>query len=460
MRIEDALSERDVHDFWRNSRYFSRPLLSETGQTIEVIRRGRVNHDAGPDFLDAVLRVNGTLVQGDIEIHLLARDWYQHGHDRDPAYNRVILHLSCDTSPVPEIRTEKGSSVPALIIPLHLFGLRGPGQQATTGELFDCPLGQASREDILATLDTAARERLQNRVAALQERLAELSWDQLFYEEICDTLGYAKNRRPFRELAQRVPVEMIFSELRAFSPEQSGEVVTALLFGAAGLLEPEKEGEVWEAEVRRYVEPRRALWQHLRHALQIQPLPRGSWQLFRLRPQNFPQRRIAALAELVLRFYHAGMLETMIRIFTREQSAAEAGAELRRFFLVPAPEFWRTHYHLHSGRTRATTEIEKLLGESRASDLVVNTVLPLLVLYGREAAGTIGNRALEVYSVYPALQENAITRKMRRQLGLGRRRGTENGALIQQGMLHLHKMYCTPLFCEKCLQLRPPATAR
>ena len=459
MRIEDALSERDVHDFWRNSRYFSRPLLSQSGQTVEVIRRGRYNRDAGPDFRDAVLRLNGTLVQGDIEIHLTARDWYQHGHHADPGYNRVILHLSCDSEPPPDIRSEDGRVIPALVIPLHLFGLHGPGvaSAAETASLFDCPLSERSHQQILATIEKAARDRLENRIAALAEQLTELSWDQLLYEQICDALGFAKNRQPFRELARRVPIDLIFNELRLHPPDQACELVTALLFGAAGFLEQAKEGEKWDPAVRSYVGPRRVLWQTLQHALQIQPLPQGSWQFFRLRPQNFPTRRIAALAELVLRFFQAGMLETVLRIVAQKKSAAEAGVELRRFFIISASEFWRTHYHFKAGSANRNEEMANLLGESRAGDLVVNTVLPLLVLYGREAAaGSVANRALEVYLLFPALQENGITRAMRKQLGLsGKRR--PKGAFAQQGLIHLHKMYCTPLYCEPCLGLRPQA---
>ena len=131
--------------------------------------------------------------------------------------------------------------------------------------------------------------------------------------------------------------------------------------------------------------------------------------------------------------------------------------ELHGTFVVPADDFWQDHYDFR-GRSlaRPTGNLGHLVGEQRAHDLVVNVVLPILMLFARETGNAhLQNRVLEVYSSYPNLQENVITRRMRQQLfPQGRRAKTETtGARFQQGLLHLSKNFCQSLSCESCLRI-------
>src|SRR5687768_10932320 len=68
-------------------------LQTIAGDKIEIVFPGYPNTNQGPDFSDARIRINNTLLAGSVELHLKTSEWKRHGHDGDPNYNNVILHV-------------------------------------------------------------------------------------------------------------------------------------------------------------------------------------------------------------------------------------------------------------------------------------------------------------------------------------------------------------------------------
>ncbi|RME00910.1 MAG: DUF2851 family protein, partial [Calditrichaeota bacterium] len=273
--LKKELSEADLHSFWKSSRYFSRPLQTYDGKPLEIVRRGRHNLDSGPDFKNATLRIQGRLMQGDVEIHLQARDWVHHGHHRDPAYNHVILHVSLDAIPPPQkIYRENGLDVDQLLVPETAIVQEKNAEAMSLSELplLECPLGKQSPAKINATVQKAGGMRFQQKMLSYREQLVSVSWDQLLYTGLCEGLGYAKNQKPFRKLAEKVPIDLLFSELREVGKEDAELRISSILFGAAGLLQAPDAGGGMDAEIKNYLLPRQHLWRNLRHVLQIQPM--------------------------------------------------------------------------------------------------------------------------------------------------------------------------------------------
>ena len=83
-----------LHYCWKHKLFPLKELQTTDGQEVEVIDPGLHNRHAGPDFFNAKVKINGTLWVGNVEIHQRSGDWYLHGHDQDPAYDNVVLHVA------------------------------------------------------------------------------------------------------------------------------------------------------------------------------------------------------------------------------------------------------------------------------------------------------------------------------------------------------------------------------
>jgi hypothetical protein len=483
MLAHSAFSEQLLHQLWLQRRLPAELLRTAQGQTVDVVDPGAYNRDGGPDFRRATLRLAGKLQQGDVELHLDANDWFAHRHHLDPNYNNVILHVALAGANPPEmIVKENGLPVPQILLALDAGILRIDAMAASTPStafppLLECPLSRATPEKIHATVRHVGLLRLAAKADAFAEQVANTSWDQAVYRGLAEAMGYDKNQEPFRRLTDLLPVDLVFGELRAGREEQPTLVLDAMLFGAAGFLSvwPSPEN-IPDAEIASFLAPRLKLWELLRHTLQIRPLRREAWQFFRLRPPNFPTRRLAGFSALLLKFYRDGLLEHLAGLFlssskvSLKQRTKAIVAELLKYFICPADDFWRTHYDFLSAASEkgrrgtrakdnmatAQTNYGDLIGRDRALDILINIVLPALWHYGRQAGDAhLQNLVQEVYGGFPRLQENQITRAMRQQLSQQYpvSRTVAASALTQQGLIHLQKLYCRPLRCEECLGL-------
>ena len=249
---------------------------------------------------------------------------------------------------------------------------------------------------------------------------------------------------------------------KLLSPE---ETVSALLFGAAGFLEPHPIMNYFTGEVAEFTHKLIRFWQHARHVLQIKPMQRSQWQFFRLRPQNFPTRRIAGVAGLVAKFQRLGILEFLLHdIKNKHIPHQEINRSLCQFFTIETDEFWRYHYDFKMRKERAATgNLGMLIGKQRAADLVINIVFPLIVFYAEETGdGTLQNKILELYNCHPQLQENSVTRQMRKKIELDKRQltGASYNVCLQQGLLHLAHNLCADGMCRQCLDVMQPSASR
>ncbi|NIA29483.1 MAG: DUF2851 family protein, partial [Actinobacteria bacterium] len=113
-KINEPAREGFLYKIWLD-RAFGELLATVDGRKIEIREKGVRNFDAGPDFLNALILLDGGILRGDIEIHPIAGDWFSHGHHHDPRYNNVILHVVTMSCP-PDFRTlrQDGQIIPTL----------------------------------------------------------------------------------------------------------------------------------------------------------------------------------------------------------------------------------------------------------------------------------------------------------------------------------------------------------
>jgi len=489
------IPERFLRQLWKHQLFQSAKLQTTDGKPLEVISPGSMNRDGGPDFLGARIRIGGTLYQGDIEIHRTAREWAGHLHDKDPKYNAVILHvvLSCDaSSPVPHV--EEGRTVPVLALLPFLSSSQLPSNDLILAEPNEGVQSircsgvnhAVEGETIRQWIEKLSTERIELKIRRFEDRLRELveeqrmavrehvvryerirfglnpeelpspfsplarrdfsekePWAQLFYEGLMEALGYTKNAGPFVRLARNLTLAQF---RRLLGEQQTDEFACeALLFGAAGLIP--KIGEMKDKAGRYYVRKLRSRWKTYRMKYHHETLHTAEWQFFRLRPENFPTIRLAGAAELIPRLLRKDFFSSLIGVVKEEGTGArQRYAKLEEMLMVRTAEFWANHYTFEE---EAGAKFRALIGKQRADDMVVNVIIPIFLLYARIFKDkAVREETLSLLAASPPAGENSIVRQFEAELI--RNKFPVNSAHIQQGLLRLHKGYCTKGRCREC----------
>lgn len=87
-------NELELQRRWAESRWPTPFLHEGMDGSVRVISPGRWNRGPGPDFHGAqILDAEGRARRGDVELHIEAAAWLQHGHAGNPAYANLLLHI-------------------------------------------------------------------------------------------------------------------------------------------------------------------------------------------------------------------------------------------------------------------------------------------------------------------------------------------------------------------------------
>ena len=448
MRLLEGLHESQIINLWRYLLLQGTELTAEDGTPIRIIYPGRINDDRGADFRDVVMATNQGLIKGNIEIHIKSSDWQAHRHHQDPQYNRVILHVVMRHDSKTATNLENGQCIPTLALDKYI---EDPNNQWLSPAYFQTGPsmpGSACRNslnpDIVAEfLDSAGRKRFLTKAAKFEASIAEVGASQALFQGIMGALGYSKNRLPFLDLARRLPLQLLESRAQGkISGEECLAWQQALLLGTAGLLpsqrhnwQPNKTDDEWIGTLER-------LWasSHLTEAMSP-----NSWHLFRVRPNNFPVRRLIAMSHLILRYKKKGILEGMVNII-KETPLNKGNRRLEAAVVIITNGYWASHFDFGSG---SRIDNPSLLGRSRAADIVVNVLLPFAFAWGRlNWQPELIRKSFALYHNYPKLSINTVEQHMMRQIGLNG--GLVNSAQRQQGLIHIYNTLCTQGKCNSC----------
>ncbi|HEY5990977.1 MAG TPA: DUF2851 family protein, partial [Candidatus Udaeobacter sp.] len=229
---------------------FGKHFVSTSGDEIDIIQFGTWNREAGPDFRDAAIRINGgEPIRGCVEIDLLDRSWETHGHATNPAFEATVLHVFVERSDRDFFtRTESNRNVPQVCIDPttspETFNANVP--LARPGRC-QAPLKHLPEERVCSVLGGAAQFRLRQKANRIRNKIDAHGRDETLFQEIASALGYKENKLPYTLLAQRLPLRLL---------RENVENCEALLFGAAGFLET-PDLDTYRKSAREYV---RQLW--------------------------------------------------------------------------------------------------------------------------------------------------------------------------------------------------------
>jgi hypothetical protein len=334
---------------------FGRSFVSTRGNHIDIVQFGSWNREAGPDFSDAAISVNGGQpILGSIEIDLVDRNWELHGHAANPAFDETVLHVFVDKSEREFFtRTKSNRNVPQVqidpaILP-EAFSANIP--LARPGRC-QAPLKNLPEERVRSVLDAAAQFRLQKKTTRLRTKIDNQNADEALFQEIAAALGYKENKLPFTLIAQRFSLKSLRKNM--------GDA-EAILFGLAGFLET-PDLAVYKKSARNYVRDLWDRWWPHRDDFFRLILPPKIWKLSSTRPTNHPQRRLAAFSILVHQW------PAIRRALSKRNVTA-----IEKFFEAIDHPFWKSHYTLSA---KASPEPMALVGESRVADILANVVFP------------------------------------------------------------------------------------
>ncbi|MBN1367667.1 MAG: DUF2851 family protein [Dehalococcoidales bacterium] len=426
--MKSNLAEYRLVDLWRDLVSREDTLVTENGEPLRIIYPGRLNDDRGADFRDAVIIRGNVIQQGEIELHVNSGDWEAHGHHRNPAYNNVILHVVLEENGSLTMHRANGELLPTL----SLRGYLEKRLQAAPSALPCAEIAVGNPEKVTHLLDEAGEARFRQKVAEFQSELMQTAAGQVLYWGILGALGYSKNKTPCQKLADIVPLRVLASLTQNLSEKESLLRQQALLLGAAGLLPSLRSVN---SNNDKYIVTLEKLW--LEHSF-TETLASGNWNLFKVRPNNSPLRRLAALSHLVWRYRHNGLSGSLLDLIG--DTRVENVRELTDAFLVNSSGYWAAHYDFGLACSRFSPA---LIGADRAGEIIINILLPFI--YARENSS---GKSLDMFCHYPVLPANSIEKHLQKQLGLGK--GMINSACRQQGLIHIYKTFCIQGKCMEC----------
>jgi hypothetical protein len=416
------MQESFLHYIWQFQYFDKKDLLTTQGETLQVIRPGLHNTNSGPDFSDGKVRIGLMSWAGSIEIHISSSEWESHRHHHDRAYDSVVLHVVwTDDKPV---KLQDGSLLPTLVLkgridPQLLSKYR---KLMSTSFVIPCARSFAKVPMIikLGMIDRALVERLEQKSDAVIELLQHNNndWEETTYQLLAKNFGFKVNSQPFFQLARGVPYKYL--NRHANNPQQ----VEAIVFGQAGFLD-EVVAEPYHKLLRREYNVLANKYKLHRSRLRA-----SQWKFLRLRPANFPTIRLSQFCALMC---------AQRNIFSRVLEL-EDYASAYRLFQADQSEYWKSHYTFRHGEKAELTR----MGSSSIDNIIINTVAPLLVAYGRHRADTsFLDRAQKILVEVPP-ENNRILRSW---LGLG---VDVKNAFTSQGLIQLFNSYCVPRRCLDC----------
>ncbi|MBO4985393.1 MAG: DUF2851 family protein [Bacteroides sp.] len=413
--------EELLHYAWKHKIFPLKELYTTTGALVEVIDPGLPNRNAGPDFFNAKLKLDGTLWVGNVEIHTQATDWLKHGHDRDRAYDSVVLHVvgesNCD------VCRSTGEPIPQLVLPVPQQ-VRERYSELSAAEIQPpcyTILPALPKLIIHSWLSALQVERLQQKTELITARLQRLGnhWEDAFFITLARNFGFGLNGDAFEAWAGGLP-------FRAIDKHRDNLFqVEAFFFGQAGLLEDEAGSDD-------YYQKLQSEYRYLRHKFSLgQPLDASRWKFLRLRPGNFPHVRLAQLAALYHREHS---------LFSRLMEAESIEAIKKILSNILPSSYWEEHFTFQKSSPRRAKQV----GDGALNLIIINTVVPFLYAYGRhKAEERLCERATQLLENLKA-ENNHITR-LWEGAGLPITTAADSQALIQ-----LTKEYCDKRNCLRC----------
>ncbi len=414
------MTEEFLHHIWKFRLFNQLDLKTTANEVVEIIKVGEHNFDAGPDFFNAKVKVGNTLWAGNVEVHINASDWEKHNHQTDKAYNNIILHVVFNSDK--QLFRTSGEEIPTIEIKelIDKKQYQNYINFKSNTDWIPCEKQIAAVPSLIinSTIDKLLLERLESKSKLITDSLAlnKNNWEETFYQLLARNFGFKTNAEPFELLAKSIPSTVLGKH------KSSLLQIEALLYGQAGFLNEHYEDEYLQRLQNEYI--------FLKHKYKLVSIEKHLWKFLRLRPVNFPTIRISQFANLIYTSSH---------LFSKIIST-ENYSDLKQYMNTDVSEYWQTHYIFDKSSKQKT----KQLGSDAINNIIINTVVPFLFVYGKHKGEEKYIERALTYLEQTIGEKNAIITKWK-QLTI-----KADTAYATQALLQLKNEYCTNKKCLNC----------
>ncbi len=415
------MNENLLHYVWKYRLFSNHHLTTTQGETIEILSVGEHNPNAGPDFFNARIRCDKTILAGNIEVHTRSSDWRKHHHQKDKTYQNIILHVVYEDDE-PILSTNHEALLTLVLkhrIPMIVLERYDDLQQLQP--FIPCHQHWNTVDEFTKDrwLQRMVIERLETKCNTLELRLLETKnhWEEAFYITLAHNFGFKLNAIPFELTARQIPLT-IFAKNKTNLFQ-----IEAIIFGVAGFLNDDRISEKYYLDLRKEYE-------YQKQKYNFKEIDVTLWKFLRLRPANFPHVRLAQFANLIFRSGH---------LFSKIIESDNA-QRMRQLFTCSATLFWDTHYTFQEKSNKR----KKQLGDEAIKIIIINTVAPFLFLYGKTMMlPKLQDLALELLEELPPEKNSILAKWQALKTEL-------KNAARSQGLMHLKKQYCDTKLCLQC----------
>jgi hypothetical protein len=412
------MNEEFLHYIWKMRRFEQRHLHTTSGRPLEIRNFGFYNTQAGPDFQQGSIFFEGQTWHGHIEIHLKSSDWYAHGHQTDPNYDNVILHVVYEHDR--EVYRADGSTIPTLELVHYIEPNFYWHYEQFIGNQKKIPcegqISQVPAVHITHLLEQRLVDRLLRKADLFQSFLKSTNndWHASILRFFAHGFGLKVNALAFVRLFEVVPHAILARHAHELHTLES------LLFGASGLL-PEQSQDVYVMQLMK-------TWEFYQYKYQLHAMRPQEWKFHRMRPAAFPPRRIAQLAMLL----HKN--PNLVSF------AMQEGFKNPMLFSVAPSDYWQHHYHFHKP---APQPIGAPGGEFIKS-LQINVQLPFLYFHAQHfGQWEVADAVMDVLKKMPPERNSVV--QLYEKLGFEIRSSFDS-----QAILELNKHFCRLKKCLNC----------
>ena len=392
--------EELMYYVWQQRMFKSIATLD--GNPIEIIHPGLRNHNAGPDFFNAKVKIDNIIWAGDVEFHVKSSDWYRHNHQNDKSYDSVILHVVMQADAI--VTLHDGTQVKTVVmhIPDDVMARHREVVSSNAHNYIRCAprLGELSNIQLHDWLTSLCTQRMIEKTKRVRDLVDDklFGWREAFYVVLTRSLGTGVNSDAMERLARSLPLSCILHH------KDNLLQIVAMLLGQANLIQLATMGEPDRCKLleREYA--------FLKQKFQLPPLPLSVWMLGRVRPHAQPYIRLKALAALL--WTHQDLFNEVIE--------AKSLDMLYRIFSVRG------------------------LGSQTARNLVINAVVPILIGYAQwQGDDERCEEALTMLEQIPAEDNRYIQEWIAQGIPV-------RSAFDSQALLHLSRTYCEHHLCMHC----------